>query len=171
MFEIEQQPHIASNGLSLKSFTDKSPRMDPSKPTEVTLGIVNSGKPAFGCQVRLGGKFDHPTESLDYAAANLFPAVIDFGTDAGASIPLGVTPSSNLLPASGDVRLYLYWRVDCAKTLTQNRPYHSQLCAFFPISNTGEVVDFVHGCWESVSRSQPVTGRCGSGGPFKPSLA
>jgi hypothetical protein len=152
MFQIEHQPLIASNAFSFKSFTDKSPRMDPSKPTEVTMGLVNSGKPAYRCQVKISGKFDEPTDKFEYPAASVFPAIFDFGIDAGVSIPLGVTPLPSLSPASGKVRLYLYWHVDCAKTLVPNKPYHSQFCVFFPVSNTGEVVDFVHGCSEGNPR-------------------
>jgi hypothetical protein len=145
MFQIEHLPVI---GLNEFSFKEKSPRMDPSKPTGVTIGLINSGKSAFGCQVKLGGKFDNPTSKFEYSADGTFPAIFDFPTGGGVSIPLQVTPSPTLLPTSGDVRLYLYGHVDCAETLTPAKPYHSSWCMFVPVARAGEVVDFVHGCSE-----------------------
>jgi len=148
MFQIEQQPVIELKGLSFESFADKSPRMDFSKPTGVTIGLINAGRPAFGCQVRLGGKFDNPTSKFDYPAASLFPAVFDLATGGTVSISLQVTPPQTISPVSGTVRLYLFGRVDCARTLTPTKPYSNSWCGFFPISKAGEVVDFLHGCSE-----------------------
>ena len=145
IFEIEQSPFIST---TVKSFTDKPPRMDALRPTEVTIEIRNSGKPAFRCQIKLAGKFDHPTDKFDYSTGTVFPGILGLGPDFDATIPVRVTPPPSLSPAGGDVRLFLYGRADCAETLAPSRPYHTSWCMFYPVSASGDIVDFVHGCSE-----------------------
>jgi hypothetical protein len=147
MFEIEQLPSVGLTSLSFESFTDKSPRMDPSKPTVIKIGIVNGGKPAFGCQIRLGGIFDNPTDRFEYPPGIVFLGILDLATGSQVTIPIKVQPPLSLSPASGNVRLYLYGRVDCSTTMTR-KPYRTSWCSFFPVSRTGDVVDFLKGCSE-----------------------
>jgi hypothetical protein len=146
MFEIEHTPYVGYDSMSFDSFKDKPPRMDTSKPTEVSVALVNSGRPAFGCQVKVSGKFDRPTKTLEYSEASRYPAIFDLGSGGKFRTNLLVPAPASLSPACGDLRLYLYWRVDCAETLTTGKKYEGSSCGFFPVSKTGEILDSFHGC-------------------------
>jgi hypothetical protein len=105
MFSVEQLPSIGLDGAGFAWFVDKSPRMDPSKPTEMKITLSNAGKAAFDCQMRFGGKFSNPTESLDEKELVLFPGILDLSTNASLTVTQTISASSSLPASSGEVRL------------------------------------------------------------------
>jgi hypothetical protein len=153
MFEVEQLPSIGLDGASFSWFLDKSPKMDVSKPTQLRFGLTNSGKEAFGCKIRSGGKFSNPISKWEDLSLVDFPGVIDFVTGSGVSYVINISAPPLLSPASGEVRLYIYGTVSCSKTHTPGKPYRATSCMYFPVSKNGEIVDDLHGCSDGVVTS------------------